>query len=499
MRNVPLDIPPGVVRNGTQYQVGAQGRWYDANLIRWLGGVLAPVGGWARLEQGDAAPGVPRDFHAWRDNSGRRWLAIGTNEGLFVWDGTPELIDITPTGFTTGRVNDISGFGFGYGPFGDGTFGTARPSPAGTQLGAAGWSLDNWGGYLVACAPHDGRLLVWELDPQTPAAEIANSPADCRGLLVTPERHLVALGAGGDKRNIAWCSREDLETWAPAATNTAGDLRLTTEGDVQCLAKVRGQMLLLTTQDVHTLNFVGSPLVYGVERVSRSGGTISPRSIVPYRGGAAWMAEDGFYVYDGTVRKLSSDVEEFVLSNRRRGQFSKVHGFDNAEFNEVWWFYPDATSFEPNNYVFWNYQDDHWGLGSLTRSASIGSGVYERPLAATPAGDVYEHERGFRADGVPLLSNRWIESGAIESGAGDRTLRATKLVPDERTLGHTTATFHTRFAPNGEQTDHGPYTLSERTDVRFSGRQIAVRIEGAADEPWRVGIPRLEVQEAGRR
>ena len=44
MALVPLKIPAGIYRNGTEYQ--AMGRWYDSNLVRWFEGTLRPVGGW---------------------------------------------------------------------------------------------------------------------------------------------------------------------------------------------------------------------------------------------------------------------------------------------------------------------------------------------------------------------------------------------------------------------------------------------------------------------
>lgn len=39
-----LDIPPGIYRNGTNYQ--SIGRYWDANLWRFHNGVQRPVGGW---------------------------------------------------------------------------------------------------------------------------------------------------------------------------------------------------------------------------------------------------------------------------------------------------------------------------------------------------------------------------------------------------------------------------------------------------------------------
>ena len=44
MALIALEIPPGVYRNGTQFQ--SMGRYYDADLIRWGEAGIEPVGGW---------------------------------------------------------------------------------------------------------------------------------------------------------------------------------------------------------------------------------------------------------------------------------------------------------------------------------------------------------------------------------------------------------------------------------------------------------------------
>jgi len=44
---IPIKIPPGFFRNGTQYQ--AKNRWYKGNLVRFSEGRLRPIGGWQRL------------------------------------------------------------------------------------------------------------------------------------------------------------------------------------------------------------------------------------------------------------------------------------------------------------------------------------------------------------------------------------------------------------------------------------------------------------------
>ena len=44
---IPIKIPPGFFRNGTQYQI--KNRWYKGNLIRFAEGRIKPIGGWLRL------------------------------------------------------------------------------------------------------------------------------------------------------------------------------------------------------------------------------------------------------------------------------------------------------------------------------------------------------------------------------------------------------------------------------------------------------------------
>ena len=81
---LPIDLPPGIYANGTEYE--AKGRWRDANLIRWYNGRMRPVGGWQRFTAVPLA-GIPRAIQTWRDNKGRPRLAAGTPDKLYLHDG----------------------------------------------------------------------------------------------------------------------------------------------------------------------------------------------------------------------------------------------------------------------------------------------------------------------------------------------------------------------------------------------------------------------------
>jgi hypothetical protein len=110
-------------------------------------------------------------------------------------------------------------------------------------------------------------------------------------------------------------------------------------------------------------------------------------------------------------------------------------------------------------------------------------------------GTMYEHEVGLNYEGETVFA----ETGPFAIGVGDEIVRVTRLIPDELTQGDVSATFKTRFFPNGDETSHGPYDMANPTSVRFSGRQARMRVEGARLADWRVGIMRVEAMPGGRR
>jgi len=490
---IPIKIPPGVYRNGTEYQ--AAGRWHDASLVRWYENTLRPVLGW-RTRSASAVTGSCRAIITWRDDTNTRFIALGTHSKLFAMNQAGTLKDITPTSFTTGYASAQIGVGYGYSTYGNFAYGVARPD-TGSIIPATTWSLDTWGEYLVACSNADGKLYEWQLGFATPtlAAPITNAPTGNKALLVTAERILFALGAGGNPRKVQWCDQEDNTVWTPAATNQAGDFELTTPGSLMAGKRVKGVNLLFTDVDVHTANYIGAPFIYGFEKAGSGCGLISAQSVAAIDTAAIWMSSSGFWIYDGYVKPLPCDVSDYIFTNINYSQKSKVYAVHNSQFGEIWWFYPSSGSNENDSYVTYNYREQHWSIGLLDRTAGVDAGVFTYPLMVDPDGLVYEHEVGFNYEGATLFA----ESGPIQIGNGDNVMKVREVIPDEQTLGEAVVSFKTRLYPTGTQSTFGPFTAANPTNVRFSGRQVNMRVTGAVLADWRIGVFRLDAVAGGKR
>ena len=496
MTLIPLDIPAGFYRNGTDYE--QSNRWRDGSLVRWRDNSLRPIGGWQERKASFSTNPV-RGMHTWETNNGNAWMAGGSHSELKVMTGAGVVTDITPSDLATGREDAAVNTGYSGGFYGIGYYGQPiQANSASVPQEATTWSLDNWGEYLLAVHYDDGRLLEWQLDTASNAAVVSNAPTDNLAMVVTEERFVFCLGAGGNPRKVQWCDREDNTTWTPAATNEAGDILLQTSGQIMQGVRTKGQTLILTDQDAHIARYLGPPYVYGFERVGTSCGAISRKAACDTDAGVFWMGQRGFFRFDGnSVQELPCDVHDYVFDSFNTGQQSKCWSFTNGQFGEVWWFYCSANSTEIDRYVVFDFKENHWLIGDLARTSGVSRGVFRYPWMAghNADTDIYDHEVGVNYDSATVFA----ETGPISIGAGDQIVKVSKLIPDEKTQGDVDVTFKTRFHPNDTERTYGPYNPANPTSVRFSGRQFRMRVEGDQPASWRVGTMRVDAVTGGLR
>jgi len=504
MALVSVTPPPGVITNGTDY--ANKGRWVDSNLIRFQDGVLKNIGGWSLLKS-TALTGSPIGMFAWKDNSGNNLLAVGTREKVYVYyDKTLTWYDITPTSFITPKSQDPLGFGaFTYGSE---DYGDAR-SQSGLSFAKHSYSFDNWGEWLIFCCSSDGKIYRFRPDsgsgsPDAAGTALTNAPTDCSAVLVSNERHIVALGAGGDPRKIQWSSRENSTLWTAASTNTAGDLQVPTTSDLLAGIKWQTDIILFTSSGIAKLYYSGQPFVYGVSDAGTNCKAISARTIVQAGNFLAWLGEKSIFVYDGSVREIPCTVSDFIFDNINKQYSGAVCGGHNSSFNEIWWFFPSGESKVPNKYITWNYLEKVFAVGTLNRGCYIDEGVWDYPIACDENGYVFKHETGNLFNSYNLGSSQpYATSGAIQIANGDQYVQCNQIIPDSEanTLPGVTLSFKGRFTPLGAETDFGSFTFEADgyTDARFSSRQVMLTVTGDTNQDFSLGNIRLDVRNRGRR
>ena len=394
----------GVVLDDTA--TASEGRWIDADKVRFLRGRPQLVGGWESVTL-DTLTGVCRNIHTWADNTGAPLMAFGTHSKLQAYSGGG-LYDITPVGLAAGLVDGIGGAGYGTGTYGTGVYG--QNSGGFVEFWPRTWSLDHWGERLVA-APRNGTIYEWALNTASPAAAVTNAPARVGGIFVTPERILVATGSNDvsavwNPMMVRWSDQENNTSWTPTALNQSGDYVLSAGSRIVRGMAGRGANLVWTDTALYRMRYLGDPLlVFGFDLVDANCGLIGPNAVAQLAGSALWMGMNGqFFIYDGgSVRPVECPVQRYISDNLAWVQQDKVVISTISATNEFVIIWPDSRDGnECSRYALFNYVENTWSVGLWDRTAWTDAGPQTYPVACTSNGRIYYHEKGHSADGGPL-------------------------------------------------------------------------------------------------
>ena len=466
--------------------------------------------------------------------------------------------DTTATGSATinpyveiGPTFQTKGFGWGTYLWGDSTWGTER-STSNVILDPGNWSLDNFGEVLVATI-FNGKTFTWNAGASNPRGVRASTstsgfstsanPTASRFTLVSDrDRHLFHFGtettigntATQDPMFVRFSNQEDLNTYLPTATNTAGTFRLDTGNKITAALQGKDYVFVLTDLAAYVIQFVGPPFTFSVRQVGTNCGCIAQHAASYVNGAVYWMSnEGGFFMYDGTVKALPCLVEDFVFTTQNGNlginyqSAATVYSEPNSLYTEVNWFYPKSGSEQIDRCVTYNYQENVWTTSSLARSTYQDQGVFEKPYAteynttSTPvfslisgitnlygASIYYAHEIGndqVNSSGVTSI-NAFIRSGDFDIDDGELFMSMRRFMPDYKFLiGNSKVTLFISDYPSDIQTGSplGPFTITKTTDkvdTRARGRLLSLKIENdAAGETWRYGSFRMNAQPDGRR
>lgn len=422
-----------------------------------------------------------------------------------------------------GLVDYSSGFGWGAGPYGAGPY---SGSVIGAQYQIRLWQCDNIGEDLI-CTYRNGGIYLWSKSASVSASDVPNAraielqqvpgannvPTVALGIGASDaDRHVIAFGcddyqSGGkqDLMLIRWSAEENVLDWEPRADNTSGSLRLSLGSEIIGYQKTRSEFLVWTDRALYSFHFVGPPYYFTVTQISDSVSSIGPKASCETNGVVWWADHDQFYSYNGAVQVIPCPVLHTVFGNINTVQSFKVVAAANSRLNEVWWFYPSASSMENDSYVIYNYVEKHWSRGSMERTAWSDIAYQGFPLACSTTA-MFQHEIGYNEDTQPM--NSWVESSDMDLDDGEHFTFTGQLIPDHKFFGASgsaslTYTVKVRDYPGKALVTQATSAVGRdygNLSIRARGRQAVLRLDaGGTDIGWRLGTPRLSTRPDGRK
>ena len=421
--------------------------------------------------------------------------------------------------------------GWSVGTWGSGPYGSLTGLTFTNQLRL--WTADNYGEDLII-NPRNGSIFYWDATNGVTTRAVQLSTKTGANLVPTvglqtlvseTDRHVIVFGADplndtgtartgtSDPMLIAFSDQENELEFEPKNDNTAGSLRLSEGSIIVGTVKARQEILVWTDTSIYSMQFVGAPFTFGINLINKNTGLIGPNAAITAPNGVFWMGYDSFYVYNGAVEKVPCPVQSYVFDDMNITQGFQFFAFTNNEFNEVGWFYCSDGSDVVDRFVLYNYVENAWSYGNLSRTCWLDRNIVNYPRA-TGTNYLYEHEYGYNDDGSPM-TNVFIESADIDLGDGEQFAFVGRIIPDVRFLNNSAAgkvnmVIKTRNYPGDSLTTASTNQMGSDTQQIFTrerSRQMVLRLEsdddasgtGNDDVGWRLGATRADIRTDGRR
>ena len=288
----------------------------------------------------------------------------------------------------------------------------------------------------------DGRLLMW--DPHVGGAAVVQPENSGRGpvpkgrcFVVTNERYIMIFGTAGDgtpeggkPNRFAWCDQENPGAWDySSVTSMAGFLDIEPASPIICAYTTRNGVLIFTAKKAYNSQYLGMPYIYNYVEIGQNCTPWSPQSIAGTSALTVWMSKQGAFSFDGTsilpvnclVRPwVDDDIDDLQV----REQACIVHV---ADFNEVWWFFPQNGLTKNSRCIIYSYKEGWWSQGRMSRTAGITSSYTAHTIMADDT-VAYQHEAGNTyPTSVPLP---WAETYDLNLNSGSRLTTIKQLIPD---------------------------------------------------------------------
>jgi hypothetical protein len=439
-----------------------------------------------------------------------------------------------------GQAIEVPLVGWGAGAWGYGSWGNGAASTTALRL----WSQANFGQDLIF-APRGGSIFYWAASSTVASRAVyatslsgaSDVPTVVNFIFVSDaSRFVFAFGANPlgsatqDPMLVRWSDQESVTMWTPAATNQAGDIRLSRGSQIVTCVQNRQEIVVWTDTSVYAFQYIGTPGVWGSNIVGDNISIMGQNVAVLASGTSYWMGIDKFYKYNGTVSTLRCDLREYIYGDINTMQTQQFFVGTVEGFNEVWWFYCSASSTSIDRYVIYNYGDDIWYYGSMNRTAWIDSTLLTYPVSAVP-NDTYgntlvyqEYGLDDNTTGTANAIDSYITSAEFDMDDGNSFSFVRRILPDvtfrKSTTSNPQVTMTLIPMQNSGSGYDSPQSLGGNTNVatinrtatapieqftgqvfiRVRGRQMIFQIEGnQLGLQWQLGTPRIDIQKDGRR
>lgn len=223
------------------------------------------------------------------------------------------------------------------------------------------WEFVSWG-YDVIATNFDDEIQTITLGGGN-FANLGGTPPQARHIAVVD--NFLVVGNTWDAVDLFQPQRV---RWAGIGTSTSWTVDATTQADFQDLKNDFGYIqkvvggefgLIFQERGITRMSYIGSPLVFQFDLVESNRGALAANSVVKVGDNVAYLAQDGFFVFDGQQSIPIGDgkVDETFFNDVDISNLDRMSVALYPNENIICWSYPsiNATGAIPDTILLYNY------------------------------------------------------------------------------------------------------------------------------------------------
>ncbi len=185
------------------------------------------------------------------------------------------------------------------------------------------------------------KIQVWYIGTSSLFADVSATAPVAKFITVVRD-FVVAANISGTPNKLQWSDINDETDWTSGGASQA-DYQIIAEGG-NITGITGGEFgIVLLERAIYRMSYIGSPLFFQFDAISRNLGCNTPGSVTQYGPTTYFLADDGFYGCDGTnVYNIGNDkVDEYFYENMALAQQDTISAAVDPIRNIVVWNYPN--------------------------------------------------------------------------------------------------------------------------------------------------------------
>ncbi len=232
-------------------------------------------------------------------------------------------------------------------------------SKSGGYTGINRWQFVQFGDYALASNGSE-KIQYFDINSSTDFADLAAAAPVAKYITVVRDFVVGAnIGAGSNPSRVNWSDINDPTDWTAGGASQSDFQELPDGGDITGI--VGGEFgIVFLEKAIVRMSYIGSPLFFQFDTISRNVGCIEGGSIAQYGGIAYFLSDDGFYSCNGQqVTGIGSEkVDRYFFNNANIGDIDSISAAIDPERNLVIWNY---TTISGNRaLLIYNFQTQKW-------------------------------------------------------------------------------------------------------------------------------------------